>query len=74
MNWNLKARMVEVYGGQWRFAAALNEHEAVVSRVVRGKIQLDPERQRKWALALGVSDVETIFPKVDNDREEANHV
>ncbi len=51
-----------------RFAAAIGEHEAVVSRVVREKIQLDPERKQKWASALG-ADVEKLFGKETTNGE-----
>ncbi|MCB2217443.1 MAG: DUF739 family protein [Desulfobulbaceae bacterium] len=49
MNLKLKAKIVENYGAQWRFAAALQVQESVVSRVVRGKLSLSDEQRRRWA-------------------------
>lgn len=67
MSRKLKARIIELYGGQWRFAAAIGEREAIVSGVVRGKIKLDPSKQEKWAAALDLEDPGTIFPKESSD-------
>lgn len=63
----LKARMMERYGGQWKFAAAMGEHEAHVSRVVLGKKTLNPEEQNRWAKALGVDDPKKLFAVESND-------
>jgi len=54
--------MIEVFGGQWRFAAAAEEHEAAVSKVVRRKIHLEPAKQQKWAALLG-TDAKRLFGK-----------
>lgn len=51
-NNKLKARMTEIYGGQWRFAQAAGEHESVVSKVIRGRRELSPEKRRHWAELL----------------------
>ena len=53
MNLILKAKIIENYGGQWKFAAAMNEHEASVSRVVRERKTLDEDKKAQWAKALG---------------------
>ena len=52
MNLNLKSRIVLKHGTQADFAQKLDIDEALVSRVIRGRRQLDPEKQRKWARAL----------------------
>jgi plasmid maintenance system antidote protein VapI len=61
MNKYLKARIVERYGSQFEFARALGEHEAVVSRIIRGHRELTPKEQMKWANALGCDDPERLF-------------
>jgi len=50
----LRAKIIEVYGGQWRFAQAIEEHESVVSKVIRGRRKLTPEKKKVWAKALGL--------------------
>lgn len=52
MNKTLKAKIVERYGHQWRFAHALGLPEADVSRVIRGHKALSPDEQRRWAKNL----------------------
>jgi len=69
MGRKLKARIIEVYGGQWRFAAALNLHASFVSKVICGKIQLDPARQQRWAAALDIEDPGILFPKESSHGE-----
>ncbi len=61
MNKALKGRIVEKFGSQFEFARAIGEHESVVSRVVRGRLPLDPEKQKKWAGVLDVPEPEKIF-------------
>jgi DNA-binding transcriptional regulator YdaS (Cro superfamily) len=62
----LRARMIEFYGSQWKFAAVIGLHEARVSQVIRGKVRLDTEEQKRWADALGVADIKQIFPEGGN--------
>ena len=62
MNRELKAEIVRSYGSQFKFAHAIGEHEANVSRVIRGRISLDEETKRRWAETLGV-DVNRVFPE-----------
>ena len=52
MNRKLRAKIVEVFGTQSDFAQAVNEDETYVSRIVRGRRSLTPERAKKWAEAL----------------------
>jgi hypothetical protein len=52
MNWELKKRIGEKYRNQWEFAHQVGTCETIVSKVVRGRRQLSPEQQRKWADAL----------------------
>jgi hypothetical protein len=52
MNRKLKSKIVEKYGSQVRFAFENNENEALVSKVIHGWRELDPEKQYQWAKAL----------------------
>ena len=53
MRKELKALIVSRYGNQADFAAAAKERESRVSRVIRGREELTPERAERWAAALG---------------------
>jgi plasmid maintenance system antidote protein VapI len=53
MNWELKQRIIEEYGSQVDFAQTIKVNETLVSKIVRGRRTLDPERQLIWAKALG---------------------
>jgi plasmid maintenance system antidote protein VapI len=61
MNKILKAKIVERYGSQVEFAKKIGEHEAIVSRVIRGHHELTTEERLKWAIALGCSNSEILF-------------
>ena len=52
-NKKLKLKIIEKYGSQVRFAYENKENEALVSKVIHGWRELDPERQVVWADALG---------------------
>lgn len=62
MNRLLKGRIIERYGSQFDFAHALGVHEALVSRVVRGRKVLSEEDRRHWARVLK-DDPARLFPK-----------
>jgi plasmid maintenance system antidote protein VapI len=53
MNWKLKKKIYEKFQSQSNFAHALNVHESNVSQVIRGRRDLDPDAQQKWAEVLG---------------------
>jgi DNA-binding transcriptional regulator YdaS (Cro superfamily) len=55
MNRKLKARIIEVYGSQADFSEEIGVNETVVSRVIRGRSKLEPEKQVVWAKALKCS-------------------
>jgi len=61
MNKILKARIIQVFGSQFEFAKAVGEHEAIVSRVIRGRRALSPEERMRWAIALDCDDSQDIF-------------
>lgn len=52
MNLSLKLAILEKFPSQADFAQSIGEHESLVSRIIRGRRQLDPEKQREWAKAL----------------------
>ena len=60
MKHKLKVKIIEKYGAQWRFAPVVQEHESVVSKVVRERKELPDEKKRIWAKALDCK-VEEIF-------------
>jgi len=60
MNKALKIRIIEIFGTQSDFAQALGMDESLVSRVIRGRRQLDLVSQRKWAKLLKCK-TENIF-------------
>jgi hypothetical protein len=51
-NKKLKLKIIENYGSQVKFAYENGENEALVSKVIHGWRELDPERQIVWAEAL----------------------
>ena len=59
MNTKLKAKIIENYGHQWRFAAAADVPESLVSKILNGRRELSAENKRIWAKALKckVSDI-----------------
>ena len=69
MNKELKSAIVRKYGNQFLFALALGEHEAAISRIVRGRRTLDPESQKRWAKVLGISDPKQIFSQAGRKNE-----
>jgi plasmid maintenance system antidote protein VapI len=53
MNKILKAKIVERFGTQADFAEAIDTDETIISRIIRGRRQLDTVKQLIWAKALG---------------------
>ena len=60
LNLKLKLKIIEKYGGQWRFAAAVGEHESTVSKIIRGQKDLPENKRSIWSKALGCKP-EEIF-------------
>lgn len=65
MNKELKAEIVRRYGSQFRFAQAIGEHEATVSKVVRERVNLREWEKERWADVLG-ADKDKIFEPPPN--------
>jgi transcriptional regulator with XRE-family HTH domain len=65
LNKELKGEIVKRYGSQFAFAHAIGWHEAGVSRVIRGHVQIDEATKRKWAEALD-APVRRLFPAESN--------
>ncbi len=61
MNLRLKAKIVEHFGTQAAFADFIGEHEAVVSKVVRGRRSLGHESRQRWAKALECKPEELLL-------------
>ena len=59
--WPLKMAITEKFKSQFRFAQHLGEHESTVSKVVRGAHELDQEKRKRWAEALGVDNCRALF-------------
>ena len=59
VNFKLRGRIISTYGTQADFAQTVKEDETVVSRIIRGRRNLDQKRQKVWAKALNckVSDI-----------------
>ena len=53
MNRKLKARIIERFGTQADFGEAIGIDDSIISKIIRGRRTLDPERQLIWAKALG---------------------
>lgn len=62
MNRMLKAKIFEKFGTQWDFAMAIGVHEAMVSRIIRGRRTLTKEERQRWADLLQ-ADCTEIFGK-----------
>lgn len=60
LNLKLKLKIIEKYGGQWKFAAAVGEHESSVSKVMRYQRPLPESKKKIWARALKCR-IEEIF-------------
>lgn len=58
MNNRLKGKIVEQFGSQSNFSQALCESEWRISRVINGRLELDSDRQNRWADALGCNSKE----------------
>jgi len=52
MNLKLKAKIIERYGSQVDFSEAINVNETIISKVIRGRRTLAPEKQVEWASVL----------------------
>lgn len=63
MNTLLKAKIIEIFGSQWKFAQAIDEHESAVSRVIRGRRSLSEKERCKWAAALNIEEPQKFFPE-----------
>lgn len=62
MNQKLKAKIIERFGSQWKFAHAAGLHEAQVSRFVRGR-DCPGEAMRKRLCALLECDQDIFSSK-----------
>ena len=66
VNLKLKARIVERYETQARFAKALGVSESIVSEVVRGRRNLEDSEQLRWRELLG-NTISFIEPRTGGE-------
>ena len=52
MNWNLKRRIIDLYGTQADFSEAAYVDEATVSKVIRNRKKLSEEEKKRWSKLL----------------------
>ena len=52
MNKKLKAKIIERYGTQADFAQAIDIDETFISKIIRGRRTLQPEKKALWAKTL----------------------
>jgi len=57
----LKAKIIEKFWNQGRFADKLEIQESLVSKVINGKMELPEKEKEVWAKALDCNK-EDIFP------------
>ena len=69
MNKSLKAKIVEKYGTQADFAEAIETDETIISRIIRGRRQLDSEKQLIWAKALGCKSKDIFTDEIPNSKQ-----
>ncbi len=50
-----KAKIIEKYGTQWKFARVIGVDESYVSKVITGAKVLPDKRKEEWAKALGTT-------------------
>lgn len=50
----LKGRIIEMYGSQTAFAAAVHRPKAYISQYMNGKVSLDQKTIDEWSTALGI--------------------
>lgn len=58
MNLKLKAKIIERYGTQADFGQAIDMDDSLISKIIRGRRALDPEKQIVWAEALNSTPAE----------------
>jgi plasmid maintenance system antidote protein VapI len=52
VNLSLKLKILENFPTQADFAQSIGEHESFVSKIIRGRRELETNKQIKWAKAL----------------------
>ena len=55
MNLKLMAKIIERYGTQADFAQVVDMDDSLISKIIRGRRTLDPDKQFEWAEALDCS-------------------
>lgn len=68
MNLSLKFKIFGKFNSQADFAQVVNADESLVSRVIRGRRKLDPERQLVWARALDCNPKDIFANEIPNSK------
>jgi transcriptional regulator with XRE-family HTH domain len=53
MNLKLKAKIIEQFGTQADFGEAIGIDDSIISKIIRGRRTLNPDKQFEWARELG---------------------
>lgn len=68
MNFKLKARIIERFGTQADFGEAIGIDDSIISKIIRGRRKLDPEKQSVWARALGCDPKDIFVNEIPNSK------
>lgn len=68
MNKKLKAKIFEKFGTQGDFAQAVSVDETFVSKIIRGRRKLDPDKRFIWAKALGCKPKDIFTDESQNSK------
>lgn len=62
----LKAKIIERYRTQSRFAVCCGKHEPWISRIITGRDSATPEEKKLIAMKLRIQDIDAYFEKSTN--------
>jgi hypothetical protein len=68
-NMKLKAKIIEAYGAQYRFALAAGVSDATVSRVINGAKFLSKEEKQMWSRLINCNQ-EELFNSYQEEEEQ----
>lgn len=61
VNLQLKSKIIRKFGTGEDFANHIGKHPSIISRVVRGRIELNQDEKERWAVKLECP-VDKLFP------------
>ncbi len=71
-NNKLKAKIIETFGSQANFAQELGVFEPVISRVIRGRVQLPDNQKIRWAALLDCKPTDIFNNESETTKEVVN--